>query len=93
MTAAKDPLPDPGDLARSFASASFRAMKARAEWANRDSPFTLKYPNGMEGVHPMLKALIECEKHAAMLWRDLRRAVPTPEESVDSLIDEILGGS
>ena len=85
------PAPDPGDLALAFACASLRAADARAEWAKRDGPFTLTYPNGMEGVHPMLKAVLECEKHAAMLWRNLQRVVADPEQNVDSLIDEILG--
>jgi hypothetical protein len=80
------------DLVHAYGCASVRAARARDEWAKRGEPFTLQYPNGMEGVHPMLKVVVEAEKHAAMLGRDLRRLLPAPEESVDDLIDEILGG-
>lgn len=54
-----------------YEAAQQRAVDARKAWEDDGAHFTIEYVNGLEGVHPLLKVLMDAEKHADMLMKSL----------------------
>jgi hypothetical protein len=54
-----------------YEAAQRRAVAAREAWESSGAQFTHMHSNKTEGVHPLLKALIESEAHADRLMKSL----------------------
>ena len=54
-----------------YANAVDLAQQIRREWKAAGRPVTLTQPNGVCGVHPLLKALQDAEQAAARAERDV----------------------
>ena len=55
------------DAAEAYELAQATAVRAREQWAEAGSPFTLKQPSGRLAGHPLWKAVLEAESFAARL--------------------------
>ena len=44
-------------------------LRAREEWEELGRPILLEYPNGMTGVHPLVKVMQGTAKHAAEMHK------------------------
>jgi hypothetical protein len=64
------------EAAERYAAASGRVGLAQRAWEAADCPMTLTFPNGVEGVHPLLKVVLDAEAHADRLGRSLEARVP-----------------
>ena len=54
-----------------YEAAERRALAALAEWEGLGEPLVIEHVNGLVGVHPSLKVLIDCEAHADRLMKSL----------------------
>ena len=54
-----------------YAAAERRAAAALAEWEGLGCPLVIEHVNGLVGIHPSLKVLIDCEAHADRLMKSL----------------------
>jgi len=66
-------LPDPSeDALEAYALAHERVRLARQRWAEAGQPFTLIHSNGIQGAHPLWRALLEAEAMADRLRERVR---------------------
>jgi hypothetical protein len=61
----------PAEAFERYESAQRRAVAAREAWESAGAPLILEHANRLQGVHPLLKALIESEAHADRLMKSL----------------------
>jgi hypothetical protein len=54
-----------------YEAAQRRAVAAREAWESDGAELTITYVNGIEGIHPLLKVLIDSEAHADKLMKSL----------------------
>ena len=54
-----------------YEAARDRAVSARETWEAEGSFFTVVYTNNIEAVNPLLRVVVEAEKHADALLRSL----------------------
>jgi hypothetical protein len=59
------------DAQERYEKAAASAKFAREAWELDGGHFTIEHPNGVEGIHPLLKVVLDCEKHADAMMKSL----------------------